>query len=105
MTSAPQREPEPQVICYEPEEALRYAPPLPPDDELVIKDVTHEEWEAFRAALRKTVVLDTSASPTRTTMATAGSLRPHCGSVSPLVSHDGIFRKVPGLTLITALQD
>jgi hypothetical protein len=36
---------------YPPHEALRRARPLPPRDDLVFKDVSDEEWDAFQEAL------------------------------------------------------
>ena len=42
---------QPNLLVFEPEEGLRRAMPLPAEDELVIEDVTDEEWEAFHEAL------------------------------------------------------
>lgn len=42
---------QPHLLVFEPEEGLRRAKPLPAEDELVIEDVTDEEWEAFHEAL------------------------------------------------------
>ena len=39
------------LLVFEPEEGLRRAKPLPAEDELLIEDVTDEEWEAFHEAL------------------------------------------------------
>ncbi len=36
---------------YAPDEARTHARPLPPREELVVKDVTDEEWKAFQEAL------------------------------------------------------
>jgi len=40
---------EPRV--FPPDEALRRARPLPPGDELVIEDLSDDEWTAFQEAL------------------------------------------------------
>jgi hypothetical protein len=42
---------EPTVVVRPPDEALRRARPLPPRDDLVIPDVTAEEWARFMEAL------------------------------------------------------
>ncbi|MGH9091219.1 MAG: hypothetical protein ACRDZR_07575 [Acidimicrobiales bacterium] len=42
---------EPRVHIYAPEEALRRARPLPRREDLVIEDVSGEEWDAFEEAL------------------------------------------------------
>lgn len=39
---------------YPPDEALRHAQPLPPPDDMVIEDVTDEEWDGFEAAINDT---------------------------------------------------
>jgi len=41
------------VRVSRPEETLRNARPLPSREEMVVKGVSHEEWEKFRAALRE----------------------------------------------------
>jgi hypothetical protein len=45
---------EPAVRFYEPDEAAKRARPLPPRQELVLDDVTDEEWTAFYEALAET---------------------------------------------------
>lgn len=42
---------EPSVHIYPPDEALERARPLPPRDELVLEDVSDDEWAAFQEAL------------------------------------------------------
>jgi hypothetical protein len=49
VTTAEQ--PEPRVEIVPPDEALRRARPLPCPKDLVIHDVTDEEWAAFHQAL------------------------------------------------------
>ncbi len=51
VTTAEQEPSAPQVRMYPPREALRRARPLPPRDDLVFKDVSDEEWDAFQEAL------------------------------------------------------
>ena len=45
---------EPKLEIYSPEEALRHAHPLPPREDLVIEDISDEQWAAFREALAET---------------------------------------------------
>lgn len=42
---------QPTVRVYAPGEALKRARPLPPREDLVVEDVTDEEWKAFQEAL------------------------------------------------------
>jgi len=42
---------EPTIRVYPPVEALKRARPLPPRDQLVVEDVTDDEWKAFQEAL------------------------------------------------------
>lgn len=51
VVSTVEKPEEPRVRVYPPNEALKRARPLPPRDQLVIKDVPDEEWSAFQEAL------------------------------------------------------
>jgi hypothetical protein len=42
---------EPKVVAYPPDEAMKRARPLPRREELVIPDVSDDEWVAFEEAL------------------------------------------------------
>ncbi len=42
---------EPVVHVYAPDEARKHARPLPSREQLVIEDITDEEWKAFQEAL------------------------------------------------------
>jgi hypothetical protein len=42
---------EPHLLALPPEQALAAARPLPSREDLVIADVSDEEWDAFFAAL------------------------------------------------------
>ena len=45
---------EPRVVAYPPEEAKKRARPLPRREDLVIPDVSDQEWDAFQEALAET---------------------------------------------------
>lgn len=42
---------QPRFLVLEPEEGLRQAMALPAEEDLVIEDVTDEEWKAFHEAI------------------------------------------------------
>jgi hypothetical protein len=42
---------EPRIQVYPPDEALKRARPLPPPQDLVVRDVPDDEWTAFQEAL------------------------------------------------------
>jgi len=46
-----ERDPEPRLHVWSPDEAVAHAHPLPSPTEFVVDEVTPEEWDAFYAAL------------------------------------------------------
>jgi hypothetical protein len=49
--SAVEQPEEPVVHVYAPDEARKHARPLPAREQLVVEDVTDDEWKAFHEAL------------------------------------------------------
>jgi len=49
-----EREPEPRLDVWSPDEAVAHARPFPSPAEFVVEGITPEEWEAFYAALAET---------------------------------------------------
>lgn len=45
---------EPRVSVRPPDDALRAARPLPPREELVVENISDDEWAAFAEALDET---------------------------------------------------
>lgn len=53
MTTAKQPgEQPPRIEVLDPDEALRRAKPLPPLEQIQIPDVSEDEWELFRQAIK-----------------------------------------------------